>query len=146
MARTRCQMQVSSCAAAASSAPSARLGASRFSLLSSGTGLLMKSSGFTPRRPMLAPSSGAAGGAGGAGAAGAARGSARGAGACHSMGGEGRGAPPLPGGQSSAGYLGYTTPLQRRLVLLRRPERVRSAAPAAPRCLCSLQQRLRQRA
>ncbi len=92
MARTRCQTQVSSCAAAASSAPSARLGASRFSLLSSGTGLFMKSSGFTPRRPMLAPSSsvaGAAGGAGGAGAAGAARGSARGAGACHGRGSEG---------------------------------------------------------
>lgn len=86
MARTRCQTQVSSCAAAASSAPSARLGASRFSLLSSGTGLFMKSSGFTPRRPMLAPSSGVAGVAG---AAGAARGSARGAGACHGRGSEG---------------------------------------------------------
>jgi len=101
MARTRCQTQVSSCAAAASSAPSARLGASRFSLLSSGTGLFMKSSGFTPRRPMLAPSSGVAGVAG---AAGAARGSARGAGACHGRGGEGHGAPPRPVGQSSTGY------------------------------------------
>ena len=56
-ARTRCQTQVSSRAAASSRRPIARSGARFFSPLSSGGARFTRSSGFSSRVPMLSPSS-----------------------------------------------------------------------------------------